>query len=184
MLLSLLTTDHWGNAMGRPQLEMRHENLDDLPQVELPEGYTLRRFEPGDEAAWISVLNSTGDLSEWTLDNVQRVFRPDGHVVKECISLVMHGDTPVGCAGIALYDPVGSRPPAEVSWVAVRPEHRGKRLGYWVSLAAMRLMRERGHRRCFLTTDDVRLPAIEIYLRLGFQPYMWHETHPERWREV
>ena len=52
------------------------------------------------------------------------------------------------------------------------------------ALAALRLMHSLGHPRCFLWTDDFRLPALNIYLRLGFQPAHTHDSHPERWREV
>ena len=35
-----------------------------------------------------------------------------------------------------------------------------------------------------LFTDDHRLAAIKTYLKLGFEPQMVHDSHPERWREV
>jgi len=36
----------------KPQLVMYRPNLRELPTVQLPEGYSCRTFQPGDEAAW------------------------------------------------------------------------------------------------------------------------------------
>ena len=40
------------NTRITPQLVMRRTHLRELPNVDVPEGYTLRSFEPGDEAGW------------------------------------------------------------------------------------------------------------------------------------
>ena len=68
--------------------------------------------------------------------------------------------------------------------VAVRPAHRGRRLGYWVCLAALRRMAAEGLHRAVLRTDDFRIPAIRTYLRLGFEPVVVHENQRARWRAV
>ncbi|MDR3689213.1 MAG: hypothetical protein P4L46_07535, partial [Fimbriimonas sp.] len=41
-----------------------------------------------------------------------------------------------------------------------------------------------GKRDIRLTTDDFRLAAIQTYLNLGFEPDMWHESHPGRWAAI
>ena len=48
----------------------------------------------------------------------------------------------------------------------------------------MRFFRERGYRRIRLLTDDWRLPAISLYLSLGFEPEMTRPNMPGRWQEV
>jgi mycothiol synthase len=68
--------------------------------------------------------------------------------------------------------------------VAVRPGHQGKRLGYWVGLAAMHQMAREGARRAILRTDDFRIPAIKTYLRLGFEPLLTHKNQRQRWLAV
>jgi mycothiol synthase len=68
--------------------------------------------------------------------------------------------------------------------VASDPEHRGKRLGYVVSLAVLHDLRRHGCREAALLTDDPRIPAIKTYLSLGFLPALTDDTHPARWEAV
>jgi mycothiol synthase len=68
--------------------------------------------------------------------------------------------------------------------VAVAPDYWGKGLGTFISIAALRHMRERGCEQAILDTDDFRLPAIRIYLALGFMPEMMEADHSERWQGV
>ena len=69
-------------------------------------------------------------------------------------------------------------------WVAADPDHRGRKLGTLVSGAATRRLVEAGYRRIYLLTDDFRLPAIRIYLALGYTPLYHAPDMPERWQSV
>ena len=71
-----------------------------------------------------------------------------------------------------------------MGWVATDPEHRGRRLGMLVSAAATRRLVEAGYRRIYLMTDDARLSAIRIYLRLGYAPLFHAPDMAERWQAV
>ena len=42
-----------------PQIKMHRRHLEDLPPVNLPEGYTLRTYKEGDEVHWCNILNTT-----------------------------------------------------------------------------------------------------------------------------
>jgi ribosomal protein S18 acetylase RimI-like enzyme len=71
---------------------------------------------------------------------------------------------------------------AEVSWVAVSPRHRGRGLGLHICChLTSRLIA--AQERVFLSTQDHREQALQIYLTLGFQPVFRIEK-VERWRVV
>jgi GNAT superfamily N-acetyltransferase len=95
----------------------------------------------------------------------------------------MHG-LPVATAQLHLHPDDEYAPLAELGWVAVRPEHRGRRLGSAVCLAVMHYAKVTGYRELFLRTDDGRLPAIRLYLRLGWQPWMRDASSPARWQDI
>lgn len=167
---------------GLPQLRMRLASLDCLPPVVLPVGYHLRRFGRGDEQAWIEVLNGSQALGEWDLEKARRSFTGErARVVPEGIHLVFDGSQPVATACLTEHDDFEE---AELGWVAVSPEHRGKGLGFQVCLATLHYMRHRAYGAAVLFTDDHRLPALKTYLRLGFRPWLTHESHAERWQRV
>jgi mycothiol synthase len=45
-------------------------------------------------------------------------------------------------------------------------------------------MARAGYRRIYLLTDDFRLPAIRIYLALGYAPLFHTPGMQERWQAV
>ncbi len=68
--------------------------------------------------------------------------------------------------------------------VGVRRDARGLGAGKLVALATLHSLAERGYKSAMLSTDDVRIPAISLYLSLGFKPVYSHESHEERWKKV
>ena len=165
-----------------PQLEMRCDRFDELPPVDLPEGYTLHTLAERGEQEWIDLLNSTGELGVWDDARAREWLEGDHHVVPEASYIVVSEGAPV--ATTCFVTPRVEGAPAEVGWVSVSPDHQGKGLGYQVTLAVLLHAREMGWTAARLWTDDWRLPAIKTYLNLGFEPDMDHESHPERWRAV
>ena len=62
-----------------------------LPGVELPRGYDLRAFQPGDEESWAKTLNP-GGFTNWNAPKVMRYLEDSERRVGSC--LVAHvGDT-------------------------------------------------------------------------------------------
>ena len=70
---------------------------------------------------------------------------------------------------------------AEIGWVVVDPAHRSRGLARAIVLAMLGLVRERGYRYAFLRTEPFRVPAIKLYLDLGFEPEMVDPAHPAWW---
>lgn len=164
-----------------PQLRMLLRSLAELAPVRLPPGFDLRRFRPGDEQAWVDLLNSTLALGEWDLQRARERMSGSVRVVPDAIHFVTDAGVPVATACLTHHDEM---PEAELGWVAVLPSRQGLGLAYQVCLAVLHDMRERGYEAAMLYTDDYRLAAIKTYLRLGFEPLMVHDSHPERWHLV
>jgi len=163
------------------QLKMRFTRFDRLPEARLPEGYEVRAYRPGDEAAWAAILNATESLGKWDVDRVVRLLQGQRHAVPEGTFFVTWKGLPVATA-TTVIGPGNLLP--EVGWVGVVPAHQGHRLAFHVCLAVLRYMRDRGFQETYLLTDDFRLPAIKTYLRLGFEPEIADPSHPARWQRI
>jgi mycothiol synthase len=162
-----------------PQLVMRRVHLFDLPTVELPPGYSIRSFREGDEAAWERIIRVTFENPTYEFNQVMKsdpAYRP------ERVLFVVHGDEPVATASAWQVDRFGPVI-GYLHMVGVSPEHQGKHLGYWVSIAVLHQFVEAGRMEAVLQTDDFRLPAIKTYVRMGFEPLLVHENQRERWRK-
>jgi mycothiol synthase len=68
--------------------------------------------------------------------------------------------------------------------LGVMPHHRGKGLGAALVIGTLHYTRSEGLTTQRLLTDDWRLPAIRLYLDLGYDPLWTDCSHPRRWRKI
>ncbi|MBT3290052.1 MAG: GNAT family N-acetyltransferase [Victivallales bacterium] len=167
----------------QPQLRMFRAHFDDLAPVELPDGYRLRTFEPGDEAAWEKVIGISFGRDPGQISFANSMLNP-GCFLPERVFFVCCGDEAVATAAAYLLPPDLMPDCGTLHYVGVLPGHAGRRLGGLASLAALHRFREEGLARGTLSTDDFRLPAVKTYLRLGFIPMLVDENQRQRWRDV
>jgi len=161
----------------KTQLVMRRKNLDNLPDINIPAGFTIRDFLDGDEGAWNAMV---GDMCKEGFDQAirnHRFFKP------ERVKMICYNGSPVSST-IAWGDEGGDETLGMVHMVATNLYFRGKGLGFCAVTAALRQMKAEGKTAAYLTTDDWRLPAIKIYLKLGFEPDLTQEGHTERWENL
>lgn len=156
-----------------------------IPAYSLAEGFTLRHYEPGDEAAWTEICKF-GLLAEdegiecWdkymlAMENlvperdVFFVCDSTGKAVATCTGFIQP-------SGVALLHMVGSR-----------PEARGNHLGYSMTAYILnKLDKElpQGDRMVRLKSDDWRLGAVKGYLQCGFQPVLFDVDMDTRWKAI
>ena len=149
-----------------------------------PAGYGLRTFRPGDEDAWLELLLS-GAFGAWTRTRLDLMLgHPHVRVPRGGIFFATVDDRPVGTASTYLHpvDDGGIDP--ELGWVVVAPDHRGRGLGRLVCRTVLQFIGRLGYEHAYLLTDDFRLPAIQTYLKLGFEPALVDPSHPERWAAI
>ncbi len=151
----------------------------DAPRM--PDDYRLRTYRAGDGPAYVSLMRTAFD--EWSGELFERTL---AHMLPGGLFFVEHLPTAslvatavAGHEHSALH---GSA--AELGWVVVDPVFRGNGFGDIVCDAVLRRFVAAGFDDIYLKTDDWRLPAIRIYLRLGFVPLIHAADMPERWALV
>ena len=165
------------------QLRMVRPNLEDLPELVIPEGYGLRSYIKGDEIHWANIITDSFGGSKRTAEDTRReiierdVFVPDG------LFFTTYEDIPVGTA-CAWRQSVDETEVGYVHMVGVESKHTGYKLGKWVSLAVLYYFRDNGFVCSMLDTDDFRIPAIKTYLNLGFIPLYVEDTQHSRWIQI
>ena len=163
-----------------PQLRMGFTRFDDLAAPQPVPGYGLRGYRPGDEDAWLVLLRS-GEFGTWDRARLDWMLAGErAPLPLDGIFFATLGEQLVGAACTFLRtDDV-----AELGWVVVQPAHRGQGLGLQVCRAVLCFARDLGYRYVYLLTEDYRLPAIRLYLRLGFEPEMVNPNNPALWASL
>ncbi len=167
-----------------PQLQMiwPQARLSTPPTPQLPAAYHLRTFRPGDEARFYEVMALAG-WPGWDIEKLKPwLYRmlPEGWFMA-----VHTASDQIVASAMATHDPTWIKPfCAELGWVAADPAHSGKGLGTAVVAAATARMIASGYTHVHLYTEHYRLPALKIYLKLGYLPYLSTPEETELWREV
>lgn len=185
--------DALGDVLGvRPPLVMELSSFAHLPATVMPLGYRIRPYRAGDALEWCRLINDTlggpydergfleyqlleRGIAEWPAATAE--FEPDGLYFAE------REGRAVGTA-CAIWRVDLSEDRGYVHMVVVEQAHRGRGLGRALLLTTLHHLRSCGFRRASLQTDDHRLPAIRLYLSLGFGPQFTDESHPARWDDV
>ncbi len=151
-----------------------------MPAAKTPHGFDLRPYRPGDEDSWIQLINTGEFASDWDRPHFDKyILGPE----RAAGSRVAVSDGVIVAATFASLQ-TGMDNTGRVDFVASRPEYRGLGLGRLVCSAVVRHLVDRGYERVILFTDDWRLPAIGLYLSMGFRPRIAREDMPGRWEKV
>ncbi|MCX8107871.1 MAG: GNAT family N-acetyltransferase [Verrucomicrobiae bacterium] len=149
---------------------------------EVAAGYVLRLFKPAEKILHERLMISAG-FSDWTAARLQEVL---GRALPGGFFVVEHTQTGALVAtAMATHNPTDLHPfGGELGWVACDPAHRRKGLGTAVCGAVTRLFLALGYTDIYLRTDDWRLPAIAMYLKLGYVPLLFAPEMEHRWMTV
>ena len=172
------------------RMVIEREAVLQLPDIVVPTNYALRPYRSGDVASWADALRQ-GGFTDWTearvLDYLKDAERSEGSSLAEFDGRVVAA-TFASRFGNQPHNPsdVVSEPSniGVLDFVVTHPEHRGRGLGKATCTAVARFLVSRGCATIELGTDDWRLPAIHVYLSMGFRPVMNRNDMPGRWDAV
>lgn len=163
----------------QPQLFMVHPDLFALSELNLSDGYTVRRFHHGDESSWEHIIKESFQNEP----NFDKDMKSDSSYLPERVWFICDENGPIATAS-AWYRPDWDENTGYLHMVGILPSHAGKGLGLQVSLAALHHMQRENRTKAVLHTDDFRIPAVKIYWKLGFKPKIIHENQIKRWKAL
>ena len=161
-----------------------------LPDVPLPAGYVMRAYRSGDADSWTEVLQK-GEFGRWdeerVLEYLEDAERREGSRLVEHNGRIVAATFASRIGNQPRKPSVGGGNSSDVGvldYVVTHPDHRGRGLGRATCTEVARFLVSRGCNAISLGTDDWRLPAIHIYLSMGFRPVMNRNDMPGRWAAV
>lgn len=159
-----------------------------LPEVRLPEGWSVRPMRADEHGAWAAIAGAAGFgplPGETPEAHWQRMMGSDPGVKEENVFFAATAEgRAVATAAARLFEDSSRTRRGCLHYVAALPESRGRGAGTAVVAAVLRRFAELGMETCALTTDDFRLSAIGIYLRMGWLPVLHAADMRPRWEKV
>ena len=155
-----------------------------VPKMVLPDGYSIRFFQKGDEAVWTEICKN-GLLGENDgIECFDKCMSEKGLVhERDCFFVtVKDGNAVATCTAYIMENGDGN-----IHMVAAKPEARGKGLGYAMTCFGLNKLDKEldGEKRLVrLSTDDFRVSAVKAYLKAGFQPVLYDVDMDKRWKAL
>jgi len=164
---------------------MERSALADIPEYDLPQGFALRWYETGAEAAWLQIQSAADQYNNITADLFFKTFGNEqtAHEQRICFLTTTSGE-PIGTAA-AWWGAEGAEGrQGRIHWVAIIPAFQGRGLAKPLLTAVCLRLRELGHTSAYLTTSAARIPALNLYHQFGFAPVIRDEMERAVWQEI
>lgn len=139
--------------------------------VSLPEGYSFKLYDVGDEKYWAKLECEIGDFS--SVEEAETYFKANycnqiDELKKRCVFVIdTYGDVVGSC--IAWHDLKGNDTVASLHWLVVSPEYQGKHIGLALCQKVLNIFNECGESPVYIHTQPWSYKAIMLYIKLGFK---------------
>lgn len=174
-----------GSVDEQTPVAMIRDDLRSLPRFELPKPYTLRMYEPGDAACWTEIQQQSDVYLHDTEGLFVRAFKNNYTALTERQFYLMDGaGRAIGTATAWFDNNYCSKVFGRVHWVAILPAMQGRGLSKPLMAAVCERLHELDHRRAYLTTAALRIPAIRLYVKFGFCPHIRSDSDRQAWDSI
>ena len=146
-------------------------NRDDLPELDLPQGYSVRSFQKGDTSLLTRVQNDAFTGSWGFCPNTEEQIEYRTHMPNTSnagILFLFEGDNPAGYCWTVMV-PADSGVRGMIGMIGVVPQFRGKGVSRHILQAGMKHLRSVGLAEIGLEVDGNNDPAVRLYNSTGFK---------------
>ncbi|HHU83885.1 MAG TPA: GNAT family N-acetyltransferase [Clostridiales bacterium] len=165
------------------QLKMYRFPGGEIPEHELPEGYSFSNFKGIEDIDdWAKICdNGLCEYSTGPVRFVEDVLgRKDVKPYEDIFFLDYLGEH-IGTVTAFVH---ADKNIGNVHMVAIRTDFRGKGLGKYLNMIAVKHLFSKDIKWAYLSTDEWRKAAVKSYLNAGFRPVEYDIGMEERWAAV
>lgn len=155
-------------------LYLVNNNLNNIPDYKLPDGYRFVFFNDGDEKDWANIEMSSGEFLSFEegIESFNHYYGEHYEELKRlCIFIENEqGEKVATSTAFYLENPVDDIT-GNVHWVSIKKEYQGKHLSKPLISETLKQMSKLGHKKTLLHTQTHTWLAVKVYLDMGFEPY-------------
>jgi GNAT superfamily N-acetyltransferase len=166
--------DNWPVTMIRP-------NLDDIPEVPFPAGYTVRSLRRNEGGLWEDIWRDAEPFSKIEHGLFEREFGDDpAAIVRRCFIITAPDGVAAATISAWYARDINGLDYGRIHWVATRKDYQGRGIMKAGLSYAMQQLAQ-WHERAILDTSTGRMAAIKLYLDFGFVPDLTAARAYEAW---
>lgn len=156
------------------ELEFWRDDLKNIPQFDLPEGYRFVFYKPGDRDTWINIEKSAKEFSSYEqgLQSWNRYYAGREELLANRMVFIETDQGEKVATATAYFDIYGNDKTGAgwLHWVSVRREYQGRGLAKPLIAFTLGLMPGLGYDHAMLSSQTNTWLACRIYLDFGFRP--------------
>lgn len=168
--------------IGPADISLLLSDLSAIPPIRIPPGYHSATLSPGHEMDFVQVMRRSL-AAEADMAWFCRTFSDDPDYTADNLLLIYEDTKPVAAAA-AWQVLSGAKKTGLVHMLGVDRNYQGRGLGRVMLLLVLHRLKERGFHSVIAAAEDVRIPAISLYLSLGFKPQYRNRMDELRWKRV
>ncbi len=161
------------SALVNVDVEMLRNDMNNIPQAELPPGYRFRPYRDGDDATWTALQLAGEPFLALTPETFEHEFGQHRDALYDRMFFV-ETDEGLPVATITAWwkrDRYAGVERSIIHWVLVHPDHRRRGLTKPMMTRAMARMAQDPYPSAMLGTSTGRVWALKVYLDYGFHPH-------------
>ena len=149
--------------------------------IKLSKNYSLNKYSKDLDKTWIELLCMGEFDGEWNKNTFNEFISPIER--QEGSKVILENNTAIATtfASAVIYE---KKETGRLDFVVTHPDHRKKGLGKNICIAVINHFIEKKYEKVILQTEDWRIPAIAVYLKLGFKPVFTSKELEKRWNEI
>jgi len=170
------------NSKSVVTVQMARPHLRRLPDRELPEGFSVRWYDTGDDATWVRIHRQSGGYPDFDGQEFLRSFGGYTEELARRLCFIRDPDgRDIATATAWFGDEDPGREWGRIHWVAMVENMHGKGLAKPLMGIVLHRLSHLEHRRAYLVTQSFRIPAIRLYLSCGFMPRVLGDEDRREW---
>jgi mycothiol synthase len=149
--------------------------------IKVSKNYSIKQYSKSLEKSWIKLLGMGEFNGVWNENTFQEFMTPIDRQKGSRLIVEENNVVASTFASSSIYE---NKEVGRLDFVVTHPMHRKKGLGKSVCISVINHFIEKNYKKVILQTEDWRVSAISIYLKLGFRPVYSDNNMKKRWQEI